>query len=218
MPADLQLQVGEAADQAQGIGQVIAVDGGQGGAIALAPAIDQQGRIGGDRVAAHQPEAAVHVVQGVERDCETAEQGAAVVVVAPHQVGRAHERSAGDLFAQGQLPDFITIAAHLGQQRPGGDVGVVEHQVELADGLFGGFQAAVHQCSFGLGVEDEGAEPDGKKHGQQCPEGTGRALQWTFGGQGHGSDLSAGEGEDGTGGHGPCGCLDHRRIAGFYRR
>ncbi|MNN43107.1 hypothetical protein D3C81_1573270 [compost metagenome] len=71
---DLQPQQGLATDQAQDIAQVIAIQRGQCALPALAQAIHQQCGVGGDRVAAHQPQLALGVLAGVDVLLEVAKQ------------------------------------------------------------------------------------------------------------------------------------------------
>lgn len=63
----LQHQVGISADQAQGVCQVVAIDGGEGPPVSLGEAINQQCGVGCHRVAFHQPETTADVVLRVDR-------------------------------------------------------------------------------------------------------------------------------------------------------
>ncbi|MNT07920.1 hypothetical protein D3C72_1426430 [compost metagenome] len=116
-----------------------------------------------------------------------AEQRAAIQIIAPDQIGRAHKRAAGDLFAQGKRDVFAVLAGQ--RQQDLGCMGrVVEHQVELANRFVGGLFGALFKRAFRLPIEDDGPQQDWKQTTDQGDSNPEVALV-SFGFQWHSQNL-----------------------------
>ena len=182
----LQHEVGVTADQAQGISQVIAVNRGKRRLVTFHQPVHQQRGIGRDRVAIHQPQAAIDVVVGVDRrDTVAAKQRGAINSFLPGQRGCAHERAPRDLLAQRQLRCVVTVLAGQWQQFLGGEGGVIEHQVELAHGLNGCLLGALLQGALCLHIQDEHTQQNRQQAAQYGDRVTGSAFARAFEGKWH---------------------------------